>query len=165
MGRPRGTKKYTAKALRDACNAYFDAISYEEPVTKQVLVFDKGGLLVLDKYGHPAKRPEPVITRDGREATRICWTEPPSLLALCLHLGIDKSTFARYQQDDKLRPVATEAKCRVEAYLAAKLEEKGAANGVKFNLTHNFGWNFEDDNDGPTELVVSFDAGGDDPFG
>lgn len=163
MSRPKGTKKYTAKALRDACNAYFDAISYEEPVTKQVPVYDDEGMPVLDKYGHPVTRPETVITRNGREATRICWTEPPSVAALCLHLRIDKSTFARYEGDEKLGPVAREAKRRSEVYWVGEVSKKGASNGSKFVLEYGYGWG-KDDNDGPTELVVSFNAGGDDPF-
>ena len=28
----------------------------------------------------------------------------------------------------------------MEAYLISRLEDKGAANGTKFNLQHNFGW-------------------------
>lgn len=147
IGRPMGTKKYKAATFRRGCEAYFASISYRRPVTRPEMILDDDGCPVLDDYGHTRYKQAPVITADGNEAWETCWIEPPSIQALCLHLGIDASTFSRYQKQDpedpdgeKLAEAARLAKARVEAYLISRLEDKGAANGTKFNLQHNFGW-------------------------
>ena len=147
IGRPMGTKKYKAKAFRESCEAYFASISYRLPLTRPEPVTTEEGIPVLDSYGHVTYKRVPVITEDGNAAMEICWTEPPSIQGLCLHLGIDASTFSRYMKPDddnpdswKLAETAKLAKARVEAYLISRLEDKGAANGTKFNLQHNFGW-------------------------
>lgn len=147
IGRPMGTKKYTAAAFSRGCKAYFASISYQRPVTRPEMILDDAGCPVLDDYGHKRYKQVQIITADGKEAWETCWIEPPSIQALCLHLGIDASTFSRYQKPDpedpdgeKLAEAARMAKARVEAYLISRLEDKGAANGTKFNLQHNFGW-------------------------
>lgn len=147
IGRPIGARKYTAAAFRKGCEAYFASISYVMPVTRPELMLDEENRPVLDKYGHPIYRNVRVKTEDGNEAEQICWVEPPSIQSLCLFLGIDASTFSRYQKADpddpereKMARIAAMAKARVEAYLISRLEDKGAANGTKFNLQHNFGW-------------------------
>lgn len=147
IGRPMGTKKYTAAAFSRGCKAYFASISYQRPVTRPEMILDDDGLPLLDDYGHTRYKQVPVITADGKEAWETCWIEPPSIQGLCLYLGIDASTFSRYQKPDpedpdseKLAEAAKMAKARVEAYLISRLEDKGAANGTKFNLQHNFGW-------------------------
>ncbi len=147
IGRPMGTKKYKAATFRRGCEAYFASISYRRPVTRPEMILDDDDCPVLDDYGHTRYKQVPIITADGKEAWETCWIEPPSIQALCLHLGIDASTFSRYQKPDpedpdgeKLAEAARLAKARVEAYLISRLEDKGAANGTKFNLQHNFGW-------------------------
>lgn len=147
IGRPVGSRKYTPTAFRKGCEAYFASISYTVPVTRPEMVVDEEGYPILDKYGHPMFKQVQVITADGKEATAECWIEPPSIQSLCLFLGIDASTFSRWQksnpddpESEKMARIATMAKARVEAYLIPRLEDKGAANGTKFNLQHNFGW-------------------------
>lgn len=147
IGRPMGTKKYKPKAFREGCEAYFASISYAVPVTRPEVILNDDGFPALDDYGHPLYRYIPVITADGKEAWETKWTEPPSIQGLCLFLGIDASTFSRYMKGDpedpegmKLAEAARLAKARVETYLISRLEDKGAANGTKFNLQHNFGW-------------------------
>lgn len=147
IGRPKGTRKYRAKAFEDGCAGYFASISYTVPLTRKEPVIDEDGYPELDSYGHIQFRYVPVIAADGQEAMNTCWTEPPSIQGLCLYLGIDASTFSRYMKPDpddpesvRLAQAAATAKARVETYLIARLEDKGAANGAKFNLQHNFGW-------------------------
>lgn len=164
IGRPMGTKKYTAAAFSRGCKAYFDSISYRRPVTRPEMILDDDGCPVLDDYGHTRYKQVPIITADGKEAWETCWIEPPSIQALCLHLGIDASTFSRYQKPDpedpdgeKLAEAARLAKARVEAYLISRLEDKGAANGTKFNLQYNFGWmekKQEDSNSGASSSKI-----------
>ena len=47
IGRPKGSKKYTAAGFRKACNGYFDYISYETTVMKQTVDLDRSIELVL----------------------------------------------------------------------------------------------------------------------
>lgn len=143
-GRP---KKYTAAGFEKACEAYFDSISYLEPVMKPVVRRDDKGYPILDRYGHQQVRYEQVITANGKPCVETRWVEPPSLTALCLYLGIDRATFARYGTEDPDNPeserfcnTVTRARGRVEAYLESKLEDKSAARGAIFNLQQNFGW-------------------------
>lgn len=144
-GRP---KKYTAASFQRACEAYFDSISYLEPRMKRVAVLTEDGLPELDGFGHQKFKHQQVVTADGKPAFETCWTEPPSLTGLCLYLGIDRATFARYGTPDPENPEESERFCntvtrargRVEAYLESRLEDKSAARGAIFNLQQNFGW-------------------------
>lgn len=144
-GRP---KKYTAKGFEKACEAYFDSISYLEPRMKPVVKRDEQGFPVLDKFGHQQIRYEQVITADGNPCFETVWAEPPSLTGLCLYLGIDRATFARYgtydpdnpEESERFCNTVTRARGRVEAYLESRLEDKSAARGAIFNLQQNFGW-------------------------
>lgn len=147
IGRPMGARKYKAAAFRRGCEDYFASISYRLPLMRNEPVANDDGTPVLDSHGHAVYKRVQVTTADGNNAWETLWTEPPSIQGLCLFLGIDTSTFARYAKPDpedpdseKLATAAKLAKARVEAYLISKLEDKGAANGTKFNLTHNFGW-------------------------
>lgn len=147
IGRPKGSKKYRAKAFADGCAGYFASISYAVPMLRKEPVLSEYGYPMLDAYGHVQYRYVPVVTADGEEATELHWTEPPSIQGLCLYLGIDKSTFARYmhpEQDDpesqRLAQAAATAKAQVEVYLISRLEDKSAAAGAKFNLQQNFEW-------------------------
>lgn len=143
-GRP---KKYTAAGFEKACEAYFDSICYREPKMKPMVKRDNQGFPILDKYGHQQIRYEQIVTADGRPCFETIWAEPPSLTALCLYLGIDRATFARYGAPDPDNPeserfcnTVTRARGRVEAYLESRLEDKSAARGAIFNLQQNFGW-------------------------
>ena len=145
--RPGRPKKYTARSFETAIDAYFAAISYDEPVQRRELVLQEDGQPFLDRYGHECYRYLPVVTADGKAATVTRWTKPPSMAALCLHLGIDAATFSRYAQtpgDDpesvRFRNAATRARGRVEAYLTERLEDGKASRGAIFSLQHNFGW-------------------------
>ena len=140
-------KKYSAGALEKACEAYFDSISYEEPVMKSVPATDENGVMLKDDKGHTAYKQIAVKTKDGKEAVQTVWIEPPSIISLCLFLGIHRSTFLRYgemdgddKESERFRNTVTRARGRVEAYNISRLEDKSAARGAIFNLQNNFGW-------------------------
>lgn len=143
-GRPR---KFTAKQLARECEAYFRSISYEEPVLQKVPVLREDGTPVLDDWGHAAYRMEPVVLANGNEARITKWIEPPGIMALCLYLGIDESTFLRYGSMDPAQDPEAEEFCRtvsrargrVKAYLVAQTENGKAARGAIWNLQQNFG--------------------------
>lgn len=145
--KPGRQKQYTAAKLEKACEAYFNSISYQEPVMKKVPDTDERGIPKLDDKGHILYRFEQITTADGKPAFETCWIEPPGIVALCLYLGIHRSTFDRYgslpgndEESERFRNTVSRARGRVEAYLAAQLENKSAARGAIFNLQQNFGW-------------------------
>lgn len=149
MGRPR---KMTARALKKKIDAYFDAIRAEKPMYVKVPVMteDDCGIKypVLDAFGHEKMMFEQVVTADGNPATETIWVEPPSIIGLCMALGVDRATFYRWcnpgdepdEEEKEFCNIATRARGRIEAYLTAKTEEKCAARGAIANLEANFGW-------------------------
>ncbi len=121
VGRP---KKYgSVKALRDAVNEYFDSISYTE-------VMMRGSEPILSDTGHPIK-------------CRV-YARPPTVGGLCMHLGIDRSTWNNYC-DARIHPefheITSGAKSIMEAYLEEQLvTREKSTQGIQFNLENNFGW-------------------------
>lgn len=149
-GRP---KKYTSAGFRNACEAYFNSISYKEAVLRKIPERTEDGFPVLDEKGHPAYRYEHVVTEDGNEAFVTKWIEPPGIMSLCLYLGIDESTFLRYgemrpadgmteeqkKEAEEFCRTATRARGRVMAYLSEMTQDPKAARGAIWNLQQNFG--------------------------
>lgn len=121
MGRPR--KYGSAKALTDAVIEYFDSISYTE-------VMMRGD--------------EPVLSDGGRPIKFRVYVRPPTVGGLCIHLGIDRSSWANYC-DPELHPefkdITNYARTLMESYLEEQLvlREK-STQGIQFNLENNFGW-------------------------
>lgn len=149
MGRPR---KMTARALKKRIDAYFDSIRAEKPMLVKVPVMmeDENGRKYpeLDAFGHEKMMFEQVVTADGKPATETIWVEPPSIIGLCMAIGVDRATFYRWcnpgddtgEEEKEFCNIATRARGRIEAYLTAKTEEKSAARGAIANLEANFGW-------------------------
>ena len=134
IGRPR--KYQSAKVLREAVEAYFESISYRVPAvvsTPTGEVDDKGRVVWATK----------MLTEhmdgSGKPKTLVRYLEPPTLESLCLFLGISRSTWSQYSQDEKLGPVLAWAKDRVRADLVGRLYGKHVA-GIIFNLQNNFGY-------------------------
>ena len=92
MARPR---KYTKKALREAVQGYFDSISREITITEKV---DNGK---RDNYGHVIWDTVPVQNKLGNVAKATEYLVPPTLTGLCLHLGINSSTWSRWSDPKK----------------------------------------------------------------
>lgn len=148
-------RKMTPKELEQAVNAYFDSISYEELVMKRQLITVKdpkgNDVPALDRYGHELYTYVPVVLKNGKLATRTEWTEAPSIVALSLHIGVDRATLWRWKNPGKDRAelttaekricnILTRAWGRVEAYLTERTEDKNAARGAIANLQANFEW-------------------------
>lgn len=110
-------KKYkTEAAFRKAVSGYFDGIT----VMAEMEIF-------------------------GQIVKRLCYTEPPSISALCLHLGINRRTWANYSDPEKhpeFADVCEEVKLRIEAYLENELisRTKGSLQGIIFDLQNNHDW-------------------------
>lgn len=148
MGRKR---KMTARALKKRIEEYFESITSEKPLLRAVPILEeKDGKLfpMIDEYGHVQMAYEQVIANNGKPATETDWIRPPSIIDLCLHLGIDRTTFYRWCNPDgepegeaeEFCNIATRARGRIEAYLTARTEDKSAARGAIANLEANFGW-------------------------
>ena len=148
VGRKR---KMTARMLDKRIKDYFESITSERPMLRMVpaLKEDADGKLceVLDEFGHTKMVFEPVIAKNGKQAMETIWIRPPSIIDLCLHLGVDRTTFYRWCNPDEPEGeteefcnIATHARGRIEAYLTARTEDKNAARGAIANLEANFGW-------------------------
>ena len=79
----------------------------------------------------------------GQIVKRLCYTEPPSVSALCLHLGINRRTWANYSDPEKhpeFADVCEEVRLRIEAYLENELisRTKGSLQGLIFDLQNIF---------------------------
>jgi hypothetical protein len=132
------------KKLRRKIKQYFDECDpHVEEVTEWVEARDKSGKLKKDEYG----------LNYLVEIKHMVKTEqkPYSIVQLALHLGVSRDTLNNYRKvehypnniDPFLRQemidTIEEAAQRVEAFNEQQLIV-GNANGVKFNLTNNFGW-------------------------
>lgn len=149
MGRKR---KMTARMLDKRIKEYFESITSERQMLRMVpaLMEDADGKLcgVLDEFGHAKMVFEPVIAKNGKQAMETIWIRPPSIIDLCLHLGVDRTTFYRWcnpegepdEEAEEFCNIATRARGRIEAYLTARTEDKNAARGAIANLEANFGW-------------------------
>ena len=121
VGRPT---KYTKTQLEKAVIRYFDSITYEVDAT------DEHGKPLYNILGEPIK-----FTR---------YVSPPSILDMCLNLGINRGTWFNYCDHEKhpeLKDITEYVRLRCEAYLTSELvkREKGV-DGIKFNLANNYGW-------------------------
>lgn len=148
VGRKR---KMTARILEKRIREYFDRITSEKPLLRMVPVLDEvNGKLtpMLDEYGHVKMVYEPVIAKNGKQAMETIWIRPPSIIDLCLYLGVDRTTFYRWcnpegepdEEAEEFCNIATRARGRIEAYLTERTEDKNAARGAIANLEANFGW-------------------------
>lgn len=126
-------KKITAAQLRKKIDRYFDEITYTRPLMEQVATEEK------DKYGHWVFEERQVENRRGEPVELILFTKPPWKGDLYLRLGIHRSTWSRWKEDEELGPVCEYAELRFESYWASRLESKYAA-GAKTMLSSHFGW-------------------------
>lgn len=68
------------------------------------------------------------------------YVRAPSVAGLCLALGISRSTWYGYGEDDAMKEVVEGARLVIEDYWTNQLAGK-FANGAKFALGCGFGWN------------------------
>lgn len=128
-------KKYTAKTLQEACDAYFRSISYEVQATRQEYIG-------LDDKRRPMYEPKPAYTDDGAPIMVREYAVKPSLQGLLIRLGISKVTWEKYAKDAKLGAVCARVKAQFEEWLVQELLSRDGKNtrGIEFNLARNYGW-------------------------
>lgn len=128
-------KKYTPRALRKSVANYFKSITRWVKVTELVPTGR------VDKMGHQVMEPKPVVNQLGEEVERLEYVIPPSVGGLCLFLGIHRSTWNDYCNDDAYDDTTTHARGVMHAYLEQEsLTRQGKdLKGVLFNLEKNYG--------------------------
>lgn len=131
IGRPR--KYETAEQLAAVIKHYFDSITITRPAVEKYV----DG---IDAKGKPIYKERPVITNAGTQFMEVTWITHPSIVGLCLHLGISRQTLSRYAKDAQFRDTIMRARARVEAYVAGLLYDPNSVSGAMFNLKNNFGW-------------------------
>lgn len=136
MSRP---KKYSARALAKAVDAYFDSITREVDVTEPV---DTGR---RDGHGHPIFEPRPVTNKLGKQVRVTEYVVPPSVKDLCDSLGLSRVTWTEYANPDKhpeLAEIVQEARERIRAWNERELVTRPGRDvkGIIFNLQANYGY-------------------------
>lgn len=134
VGRPR--KYETAKQLRAAVERYFASITYE----RDTIIHRRE--LSEDEKGNPIVKetPEILLDKQGKPVKETVYLEEPSVAGLRLHLGVSKSTWAGYAEDEEMAPVVALVRDRMEARLEELLTTRNSVQGVVFNLKNNYGW-------------------------
>lgn len=117
-GAPRKYK--SVKAMQEAIDTYFEKCEGEPYIVDGTAVTDKNGL--------------PIIIN----------AKPPTITGLALALGFTgRQALLDYQARPEFADTVTRAKARCEEYAESRLYDKDGANGAKFSLGCNFGWNSE----------------------
>lgn len=134
MGRPR---KYTPRTLEKAVEAYFDGI------TREVGLTEKEDTGKKDADGHKIFENKPVINKRGEQVMVTEYLVPPTVGGLCERLGIHRSTWAEYC-DEQLHPefydTTTRARGRMREYLEQQLLTRKDVKGIIFSLQNNYGY-------------------------
>ena len=123
MARERKFK--TSKALRTAAEKYFGSISRTVDVTEMVPTGN------LDDKGHMIMKAQAVVNDRGEVIRAREYLIPPTVVGLCLHLGIHRSTWATEWVNSILR-------LWNEEQLLTR-GDKGV-KGIMFNLQNNYGY-------------------------
>lgn len=134
-GAPRKWKSVTA--MQEAIDAYFESC-------EGVPFLDDDGYAVRDKNGVPI----------------IINARPPTVTGLALALGFTgRQALMDYQARPEFADAITRAKARCEEYAESRLYDRDGANGAKFSLGCNFGWNSESEKSGdPAALAALIKA-------
>ena len=126
-------KKYTRKSLKLGIDRYFNSISRTIQAMEAV---DSGK---RDERGRPIFKQMPIKNNEGDPIMVTEYVVPPSVSGLCLHLGIERSTWQNYRTE--FPEITEEARARIEAYLEGELlTRKKSVQGIIFNLQNNYGW-------------------------
>jgi hypothetical protein len=135
IGRPR--KYGSPKALREAVEAYFASISYEEPVIVRTPTGE------IDDDGHikyQAKMLTEGTDGTGKPRTIVRYFEEPTTAGLYVHLGIDKSTWADYGKRHGYEKIVETARDIILARKVQNLNTRNSVQGIIFDLKANYGW-------------------------
>ncbi len=136
----RGSRrKYTGAGLRRAVEAYFDGITRTVQVTEPVWhgEYDSKGNRVYDD--------EPVTNSLGAPVELEEYVIPPSMGALCRHLGISRETWSNWHDAERFpefQETLQAARDRMQAWNEEEMLTREGKNlkGILFNLQNNYGY-------------------------
>ena len=96
----------------------------------------------VDKYFHSRMtlRETGEEDLDGNEITYVDFAIPPSESDLCVELGMTRETFRQYARTEGYAEVCERAKTLIESWLVRELGKRDKVEGIKFNLSCNYGW-------------------------
>ncbi len=136
MGRK---KDYTEKALEKKVREYFNSISFRRQVQ---ILYDTGR---FNAKGYPVMAYKGAQNDNGEPIYERVYTQPPSMLSLCLFLDISKQTLSNYEkQGGSYEKIIAEARLRVEEYKQLQLNAGiKRPQGLIFDLQCNHGWSAE----------------------
>lgn len=129
-------KKYTPEKLEKAVLKYFKSISRKKVLTHSVATGEK------DSMGHVIYKEEPVLNQLGKPVEVTEYIVPPTVGGLCAFLGIHRSTWNDYCNDEAFADTTTYAQGLRHAYLEQEnLTRPGKdLKGIQFDLENNFGY-------------------------
>lgn len=147
MGRK---KTYTPETLARAVTKYFKSISRVVPLTEMVPTDER------DDKGHVIYEPQAVVNQLGKQIEVVQYAVPPSVGDLCIFLGIHRSTWSEYCNDEEFSDTTTHARGLMHAYLEREsLTRQGKdLKGVLFNLENNYGYSEKITVGGDLESVI-----------
>ena len=128
MGRK---KKFTGVGLRKAVDAYFDSISRSRVLTERVPTDQK------DEYGHVIYEEREILNKAGEPITVTEYLVPPTEGGLCLALGIHRSTWNNYGNEEEYPEffdTVSRARGRLHTYLEEQALIRKEVRGVTFLL-------------------------------
>lgn len=134
MPRP---KKYTEAKLRKQVGRYFDSISRTITVTERKDTGDR------DDKGHVIWAEVEIINNLGEPLQKREYIIPPTVSGLCEYLGIHRSTWNDYCNEDlhpEFSDTTTRARGAMRAYLEQELLTRKDVKGVIFDLQNNYGY-------------------------
>lgn len=79
-----------------------------------------------------------VATKEGVETMKD--PRPPTVIGLCLWLGISRQTLLNYKAKERFGPVIARAMQVIELGYESSLVNKDMSHGAKFSLNVNFAW-------------------------
>ncbi len=132
-------KEYTPETLKRAVNRYFASI------TRTVTVKESVPTGRYDAKGHAIFEMVPVLNSLGKETRVTEYIEPPTIGGLAEFLGIHRSTWDNYCDNEKNPEFFDTTTCvrgRIHAYLERESLTRAGKDlkGVLFNLENNYNY-------------------------
>lgn len=153
-GRPRKFK--SAKELEKAIQYYFDSITITEPAWNSIIV----GYEDKEKE-KPIYKKVPVLNNAGEQISRTSYYENPSVIGMCLHIGIHRDNLLEYAKLPEFHDTIKSAKSKIERYLEEQLYRRDQVTGIIFNLKNNFEWKDKQEVESKNDTTMTIKLEGD----
>ena len=133
-GKPRIFK--SPEDMEEKIISYFNSISSYEDIKKPVPT-------KFNKRGEPTAWEQGLVyNNNGQVARKLIWFDVPTLTGLAIYLGINPATLHVYKhrKGEGYDKVINQALTVIEDVWSKRLYELGNTRGAIFNLSCNFGW-------------------------